>query len=101
MFVVLFTCLIPCSLTSLENPLEKHVDVLCNAVKHSSLLLSAEDRLCVLTGAGAGTRRGHPTRQRQGEAGVMDDDMGGAPHTSCPMGDSLSVDACVSGITLI
>lgn len=57
--VVSFTCLIPYSLISLENPLEKHVDVLCNALKHSSLLPSAEDRLCVLTGTGAGTRGGH------------------------------------------
>lgn len=42
-----------------------------------------------------------PPRQQQGEVAVMGDDMGGALHTSCPTGDSLSVDACVSGITSI
>lgn len=100
MLVVLFTCLIPYSLISLQ-PLEKYVDVLCNAVKHNSLLLSAEDRLCMLTGAGAGTRGGHLPQTAAGRSSSLRDDMGGAPHTSCPMGDSLSVDACVSGIISI
>lgn len=42
-------------------------------------------------------RAGTSPRQQQGEVAVM----GGAPHTSCPVGDSLSVDACVSGIMSI
>lgn len=44
---------------------------------------------------------GMSPRQQQGEIAVMGDDMGGALHTSCPMGDSLSMDAGVSGIISI
>lgn len=67
LLVVLFTCLILYSLISLQL-LEKHVDVLCNAVKHSSLLPSAEDRLCMLSGAGAGTWGGHVPQTAAGRS---------------------------------
>lgn len=66
-------------------------------------LLAAEAEPCTPAGAGSpGTApqaaAGHPA---VGGMAVVGYDMGGAPHTGCPVGDSLSGDACVSGIMYI
>lgn len=64
-----------------------------------SLLLRTGCACCQVLALAHGV--GTSPRHQQGEVAVMGDDMGGAPHTSCPMGDSLSLDACVSGIIFI
>lgn len=97
---------IPSGLISLQPP-ENHVDVFCNASSTApcSLLLKPS-RACRRVLARALARRGPPHGQQQGtqqweEMAVVGDDMGGVPHTGCPVGDSLSGDACVSGIIFI
>lgn len=98
---------IPYGLISLQPP-ENHIDVFCTAP--CSLPLN-NNKLCMLMGAGTGTPgtscvpawrwpRQHGTQQWE-EMAVAGDDIGGAPHTTCPVGDSLSGDACVSGIIYI
>lgn len=90
---------IPYGLTPLQPP-ENHVDVFCTAPCSLPLKLS---RACRRVLALAHQERcpAQQGTQQWEEMAVAGDDMGGAPHTGCPMGDSLSGDACVSGIIYI
>lgn len=97
---------IPYCLISLQPP-ENHVDVFCNAASTAPCSLQLKPshaRRQALAWALA--RQAPPCGQQQGtqqweEMAVAGNDMGGAPHTGCPVGDSLSGDACVSGIIYI
>lgn len=94
---------IPYGLISLQPP-ENHIDVFCNAVSTAPCSLQLKpSRACRRALAWALARRAPPRGQPPGsqqweEMAAAGNDMGGAPHTSCPLGDSLSGDACVSGI---